>query len=82
MQEELLVRTSALLKKAQAALTKLRALDEEAATKKEGQEMAVYFREVVFPVMAELRQPIDELETIVDNALWPVPTYAELLYEV
>lgn len=82
VQEELLVRTSALLKKAQAALTKLRALDEEAATKKEGQEMAVYFREVVFPVMAELRQPIDELETIVDNALWPVPTYAELLYEV
>lgn len=42
----------------------------------------MYFREVVFPAMTELRAPIDELEMIVDEEFWPVPTYGELLFEV
>lgn len=30
----------------------------------------MYFREVVFPAMTELRAPIDELEMIVDEEFW------------
>ena len=32
--------------------------------------------------MAQLRQPADELEMIVDKEMWPFPTYGELMFEV
>ncbi len=82
VQAELVTKTSALLRKAQDALNELKSLDEEAGTKHEGREMAVFFREKVVPAMDRLREPVDELETIVDHDLWPVPTYGELLYEI
>ncbi len=31
---------------------------------------------------ADLRSPIDELEMIVDKENWPVPTYADMLFEL
>jgi glutamine synthetase len=82
VQEELLIKTSKLLKEAQAALNELKKADEEAGKMPEGSEMALYFHEKVFPIMAKLRKPIDELETLVDHSLWPVPTYGEMLYEI
>ena len=30
--------------------------------------------------IAELRRPIDKLEELVDNKLWPLPKYRELLF--
>lgn len=82
VQAELLTRTSKLLVKAQSALTKLSEVTAVAATKPEGKEQAEYFREAVFYAMEELREPIDELEVFVDKAVWPVPTYGDLLFEV
>lgn len=82
VQEELLKNTSALLAEAQNALNELKELDACAVAKKEGQEMAVFFHEKVVPAMDRLRKPFDELETMVDHDIWPVPTYAELLYEI
>ena len=38
------------------------------------------YREDVLPAMVALRQTADELETIVDAKLWPLPTYAEMLF--
>lgn len=82
VQKDLLTRCSALLAKAQSALANLENVESLAAAKSEGHEQAMYFREVVFPAMTELRAPIDELEMIVDEEFWPVPTYGELLFEV
>ncbi len=82
VQSELLIKTSDLLAQAEQALDVLRAKTAEAAGKAQGQEQAVYFRTEVFPAMAELRAPIDALEQIVDKDVWPVPTYAQLLFEV
>ncbi len=82
VQTELLTKCSALLTEAQKALVNLENVTAKAATKAEGQEQAVYFREVVFPAMDALRSPIDELEMIVDQDFWPVPTYSDLLFEV
>ena len=82
VQKNLLTKCSALLAKAQSALANLENVESLAAAKSEGQEQAMYFREVVFPAMTELRAPIDELEMIVDEEFWPVPTYGELLFEV
>jgi len=44
----------------------------------------VYGRAVAYHAIAEslrsLREPIDELEEIVDNSIWPLPKYRELLF--
>ncbi len=45
-------------------------------------EKAVYIKDNVVEAMDNLRKPTDELELIVDKALWPVPTYGDMLFEV
>ena len=32
--------------------------------------------------MQLLRTPVDHLEMVTDGALWPIPTYGELLFNV
>ena len=34
----------------------------------------------LMPLMAELRAAVDGLETLVDDAAWPLPTYQEMLF--
>ena len=41
---------------------------------------AIAFHDVVVPCMAELRRHLDELEMIVDDRMWPMPKYRELLF--
>ena len=36
--------------------------------------------DVLMARMAELRQAVDTLETLVDDAAWPLPTYQEMLF--
>ena len=45
-------------------------------------ESAHYFKDVVFADMQSLRAVADELETIISKDYWPLPTYAELLFNV
>lgn len=45
-------------------------------------DRAVAFRDLVVPAMVELRKPADRLEKIVDKEYWPVPSYADLMFEV
>lgn len=82
VQTELLTKCSSLLASAQKALANLEKVSLEAAAKQEGKEQATFFKDVVFPAMNDLRAPIDELEMIVDQSFWPVPTYGDLLFEV
>ena len=82
VQVELLNETSALLSDTKVALAKLTDVTEAAATKAEGEEQARYFHDVVTVAMAELRDPVDKLEMIVDKEMWPMPSYGDLLFEV
>jgi len=43
---------------------------------------AKHYRDNVIPKMKDVRVIADNLETIVDNEYWPLPTYAEMLYIV
>ena len=81
-QKELLDSVSAYLKDMKAALIKLTDVTEKASSIPEGQEQAVYFRDVVKTAMDELRAPADKLEMLVDKEYWPVPSYGDLLFEV
>ncbi len=44
------------------------------------EQQAQSYRDDVTPAMQALRAAADELETIVDARLWPLPTYAEMLF--
>jgi glutamine synthetase len=63
---------------------KLNALEKDTQTAKtmpcNTYEHGVYYRDVVFKAMEALRNDGDKLETIIDAALWPLPTYAQMLF--
>ncbi len=82
VQVELLNETSALLSDTKVALAKLVEVVDQAAGMEEGRDRAVFFHDVVMAAMADLRDPVDKLEMIVDKDMWPMPSYGDLLFEV
>lgn len=47
-----------------------------------GREKAIYARDVLIPLMENLRTPVDTLETMVSKDVWPVPSYGDLLFHI
>lgn len=45
-------------------------------------EVASMWRDDVFQTMQSLRETVDEIEEIVDDAYWPIPTYVDLLFGI
>jgi len=45
-------------------------------------EQAVYYRNIIFTKMQDLRIVADKLECLADSKLWPFPTYADILFNV
>mgnify|MGYP002622285446 FL=1 len=45
-------------------------------------DLAKFHHDVIFADMNELREVVDELETVVPHDIWPYPTYGEILYSV
>ncbi|HPT21709.1 MAG TPA: glutamine synthetase III [Bacteroidales bacterium] len=43
-------------------------------------EKAVAYHDKIAPLMDEIRYNIDKLELIVDNEMWPLPKYREMLF--
>ncbi len=43
-------------------------------------EKAIAYHDTVAPLMEDIRYHVDKLETIVDDELWPLPKYRELLF--
>lgn len=43
-------------------------------------ERAITFHDYVVPLMEEIRQHVDDLEMVIDDQLWPLPKYRELLF--
>ncbi len=43
-------------------------------------EKAIAYHDMVMPAMEEIRVHIDALELMVDNEIWPLPKYRELLF--
>lgn len=82
VQADMLSECSALLRETKTALTNLEEVEARAAAMKEGRERAVFYRDQVFVCMQKLREPVDELEMIVDKDVWPMPSYGDLMFEV
>ncbi len=82
VQKELLEKASELLQSASKKLAKLEAETKKAQAISETHERAEVYRDRVFTAQAELRKDIDALEQIVSADLWPVPTYADMLFKL
>ena len=82
VQMDLLKKASRLLKSTNSAMSKLSKLVEKIPQQEEGRTRAVYCKDKIVPAMEALREPVDELEMIVDKDMWPMPSYGDLVFEV
>lgn len=73
---------SGKLAEAKKALKVLEDKTAAAAAITVGKDKAFFYKDEVVKAMEALREPVDVLETLVDASVWPIPTYAELLFEV
>ena len=47
---------------------------------KDGRERAIAYHDTVAPLIEQIRYHVDHLELIVDDELWPLPKYREMLF--
>jgi glutamine synthetase len=82
-EEKLLVEVSAVVDSFSANIAALeKAVEEAEATSGDALKHAEFYRDVVFTTMAKVRVDADKLETLVDASIWPLPTYADMLFNV
>ena len=79
---DIITRLSTLTAKAYKTLTALREADNEAKRQPAGEKMAEYFLKNVIPVMCELRETVDEMETLTAASYWPMPSYGDLMFSI
>jgi glutamine synthetase len=82
VQEDLLKNLGALLVSSYKTLTSLEAAVSNAQGIAESVKKAETYRDEVVPAMQSLRSDIDAIEMLVPSDLWPVPTYADLLFKL
>lgn len=46
----------------------------------EGRDAALQYHDKVIPLMEKVRACVDSLEMMVDDQMWPLPKYRELLF--
>jgi len=81
-QESVLKMVSSLLDSASAKLMATVEARAKAADITEAVKKAEAYRDSVFTSYTSLRDDIDALEAIVPANIWPVPTYADLLFKL
>ncbi|MBT3878204.1 MAG: glutamine synthetase type III [Candidatus Scalindua sp.] len=82
VQRDLLSRISTHLESAYRNTQKLESDREKANNTPDSLKSAEAFRDKVHITMTDLREDIDMLETLIPRKLWPVPTYADLLFKL
>lgn len=82
-QEELLLEVSKVITSFKNNIKGLEEINSKAADIEDDiYEKAKFYRDEVFTAMQRLRTDADKLETLVDEKLWPIPTYGELLFHI
>src|SRR5258708_28899762 len=81
VQKDLLGKISGLLKSASQKLAKLESETDAANAIGTSEKKAEAFRDKVFTAQTALREDIDALETLIPTDLWPVPSYADMLFK-
>ncbi|WP_041219245.1 glutamine synthetase III [Desulfitobacterium dichloroeliminans] len=82
VQEGLLIQVSDRMVNLDRSLKALEIKTKEAQVIGEVFERGVFYRDHVFTAMANLRMAADQLEELVDQEYWPLPSYAEMLFRL
>lgn len=82
VQEDLLKKLGALLASSYKNLTALETAVKKAQGIPDCVKQAEAYRDKVIPAMQSLRVDIDATEMLVPRDMWPVPTYADLLFKL
>jgi glutamine synthetase len=80
IQADMLEKVCKLMKSVNTGIDKLEKAVSDSKEIDDVTKQAESYRAKVIPAMMELRKPADELETIVDADIWPLPSYAEMLF--
>jgi len=65
---------------AEAYVEKLDKLEDKLSKMEEGRKLAVAYHDDVVPLLEKIRFHVDSLEMMVDDQMWPLPKYRELLF--
>ena len=79
-QGKLLGELCSLIDSLQVNIVTLEKAVEKASAVSATVKQAEAYRDLVVPAMGAVRAVADELESIVDATVWPLPTYAEMLF--
>ncbi len=83
VEKEIFDKITANLKEFNEALKHLEVVTEKAINfEGDTQSKAIFFKDEVSVAMERLRKPSDELELLIDEKVWPFPTYGELLFNI
>lgn len=82
VQKEILSQVSELLESAHDKLGALEAALKKAQGIHHAKERAEVFRDKITVAMRNLREDIDSLEMLVPANIWPVPSYADMLFKL
>ena len=75
-----LAKTDALVNELFSDIEKLEAQIQEMQDLESSYDSCVFFRDRIKDTMDALRAAADSLETIVSRKVWPIPTYADILF--
>ena len=79
-QRNLLERTSSIVNDLYSSLGKLNSEMDKADAMKSHQKQAETYGKVVTPLIEELGDSCTALEGLIDNEIWPLPKFTELLF--
>jgi len=80
VQKEMLTKVCGLIGSLSSAIAVLESSVDEAGAIEDPARQAKAYRDKVFAAMGPVREAADSLELIVDAEVWPLPTYAEMLF--
>lgn len=79
-QRDILTRTSSLINDLYASIKNLRENKEKVNARKTPSQIAEGYGEIITPITEELGEICTKMEGLIDNEIWPLPKFQELLF--
>lgn len=79
-QRDILTRTSSLINDLYASIKNLRENKEKVNSRKTLSQIAEGYGEIITPITKELGEICTKMEGLIDNEIWPLPKFQELLF--
>jgi len=79
-QRDILKRTSALVNDLYASIKNLRENKEKVNSRKTTDKIAEGYGDIISPITEELGEICTKMEGLIDNEIWPLPKFQELLF--